>query len=201
MLSIWWFCHWPIQWKEHIIIKFTSLFPTQSAEDYDIEWDPISSCLNSQESSELLAMYGDETHRLEPTPTNLPHVRINGHLINYRGFDKSLICSKYCGEKPPACPAEVPKWIKTWYNLQKYIFLIPVKCKNKIKKSRWRRQFRWDKDYSEKTELDHWWLKPPYDFLLTRIYQDVIGGLTRECKRLWTWNLKAMNSKNALKRQ
>ena len=81
----------------------------QFAEDYEIEWDPISSCLNSQESSELLAMYGDETHRLEPTPTNLPHVRINGHLINYRGFDKSLICSKYCGEKPPACPAEVPR--------------------------------------------------------------------------------------------
>ena len=82
---------------------------TQFAEDYEIEWDPISSCLNSEESSQLLAMYGDETHRLEPTPTNLPHVRINGHLINYRGFDKSLICSKYCGEKPPACPAEVPK--------------------------------------------------------------------------------------------
>ena len=135
MLSIWWFCHWSIQWKEHIIIKFTSLFSTQFAEDYEIEWDPISSCLNSQESSELLAMYGDETHRLEPTPTNLPHVRINGHLINYRGFDKSLICSKYCGEKPPACPAEVPKWIKTWYNLQKYIVLIPVKCANKMKKS------------------------------------------------------------------
>ena len=182
MLSIWWFCHWPIRWKEHIIIEFISLFPTQFAEDYEIEWDPISSCLNSQESSELLAMYGDETHRLEPTPTNLPHVRINGHLINYRGFDKSLICSKYCGEKPPACPAEVPKWIKTWYNLQKYIVLIPVKYTNKIKKvcayTRWRRQFRWGKDYSEKTAFDHRWLRrPPDDFLLTRIYYNVIGAV------------------------
>ena len=193
-------CQWSIQWKEHII-KFTLWFPTQFAEDYEIEWDSISSCLNSQESSELLAMYGDETHRLEPTPTNLPHVRINGHLINYRGFDKSLICSKYCGEKPPACPAEVPKWIKTWYNLQKYIFLIPVKSKNKKVD---------DDDNFDETKItqkslnwitDDSNLQMTFYWLVFTIYHNVIDDLTRACKRLWTWNLKAMNSKNDLKRQ
>ena len=176
MLSIWWFCHWPIQWKEHIIIKFTSLFSTQFAEDYEIEWDPISSCLNSQESSELLAMYGDETHRLEPTPTNLPHVRINGHLINYRGFDKSLICSKYCGEKPPACPAEVPKWIKTWYNLLKYIILIPMKCTNKIEKSMCVYYLDDDNNFVDakitqkrlnSISAVYWWLRGPSDDFLS----------------------------------
>merc|ERR1712126_172638 len=30
------------------------------APDYEINWNPIGNCLNSQESSELLAMYGDQ---------------------------------------------------------------------------------------------------------------------------------------------
>ena len=55
-------------------------------------------------------MYGDQTNRLvDPTVTFLPHVLINGRHINHRDFKKSLVCSKYCGEKPAACPAELPK--------------------------------------------------------------------------------------------
>ena len=66
--------------------------------------------IKSSEGAELLAMYGDETHGLNPRLTFVPHVVIGDQYVEYREVRrhlKSLICSHYQGEKPEACS---PTW-------------------------------------------------------------------------------------------
>ena len=47
--------------------------------------------------------YRDETNGLDTEVEFVPHILVNGDHIDHFDFEKSLICSKYCGEKPEIC--------------------------------------------------------------------------------------------------
>ena len=47
--------------------------------------------------------YRDETNGLDTEVDFVPYILINGNHIDHFDFEKSLICSKYCGVTPKIC--------------------------------------------------------------------------------------------------
>lgn len=87
-----------------------SSYPGNScAQTISIDYSPIEGCVNSDQGSELLAVYGDKTHAFQNPLQHVPTVAFNNkyvmeeHDLAVKNF-KAALCNKITGTKPAECP-------------------------------------------------------------------------------------------------
>lgn len=70
----------------------------QCAKEVGATWDVINQCSISQEGSELLKQYGEETHSLNPSVSFIPTITLDKSQGDQKDILKDLlkeVCSRY----------------------------------------------------------------------------------------------------------
>lgn len=76
------------------------------AKEIGATWDVINQCSISQEGSELLKQYGEETHNLNPSVSFIPTITLDNSQGDQKDILKDLlkeVCSRYKRDKPSNC--------------------------------------------------------------------------------------------------